>query len=152
MAAALRQRADLGSRQPAGCVAPVLISLLSRNTCSQSLQAIRRAAAAGLLRSSRPGAQGDGGEFQKQQIDAKDLHSGIVINGQATVQATRIFGVLLQGCCARAAQGDGGEFQKQARQVVDAMQSRGVWDSAKAAFSHTTDEDVIQLLTPILEE
>ena len=38
-----------------------------------------------------------------QQIDAKDLHSGIVINGQATVQATRIFGVLLQGCCARAA-------------------------------------------------
>ena len=24
-----------------------------------------------------------------QQIDAKDLHSGIVINGQATVQATR---------------------------------------------------------------
>ena len=87
-----------------------------------------------------------------QQIDAKDLHSGIVINGQATVQATRIFGVLLQGCCARAAQGDGGEFQKQARQVVDAMQSRGVWDSAKAAFSHTTDEDVIQLLTPILEE
>jgi pentatricopeptide repeat protein len=82
-----------------------------------------------------------------QQTDASSLRSGLQISGISSAQSSsRVYAALLNGCVAT-------QNTKGARNVIDAMRSHGVWDSAIAAISSckgSSDSDIVTMLAPIL--
>ena len=63
--------------------------------------------------------------------------------GLTNATATVVYGAVLNGCCKA------GLF-KQAERVVEHLRSKGVWDSAQVAISHSSNSDVIEMLSPYI--